>query len=389
MPDKWDLVLMGGMVGSMFSFLQFFVSPFIGSLSDRIGRRKTLLLTMIGNLVSTVLWTFASTFNMFLWARIVGGLSEGNVQLSIAIISDVTDETNRSKGLALVGIAFATAFTFGPPLGAYFTSFDLSTISPTLVKYGVYAFSSPALVALVLLTVEVAYIMAFLPETSNLHKVGSPREESKQTTVGQASLVSRNLSNLKTLNFIHALHLFIFSGMEFTLVFLTFDVFDYSNMQQGKLLGFIGIASSLIQGGYVRRKARTTGEKKMVLQGVIACVIALVMFALLAEMRSGTILLFIGAFCFAVTSGTVVSCLTSLASMQCSDHDPRLAKGHALGVFRSYGQLGRAIGPLVACTVYWAYGPVVCYSLGAICMSAVTATVVKCIPQTRKAHKTA
>jgi MFS family permease len=47
MTDKWDLVLMGGMVGSMFSFLQFFVSPFIGSLSDRVGRRKTLLLTMV------------------------------------------------------------------------------------------------------------------------------------------------------------------------------------------------------------------------------------------------------------------------------------------------------------------------------------------------------
>jgi MFS family permease len=290
---------------------------------------------------------------------------------------------------ALVGIAFATAFTFGPPLGAYFTSFDLSTISPTLVKYGVYEFSSPAVVALALLAIEVVYIMAFLPETSNLHKSKHRKEEGSQTTTEQASLVSRNLANLRTLNIIHALHLFIFSGMEFTLVFLTYDVFDYSNMQQGKLLGFIGIASSLIQGGYVRRKARTAGEKKMVLQGVIACTVALVMFALLAEKRSGVSMLFIGAFCFAITSGTVVSCLTSLASMQCQDYDPRLAKGHALGVFRSYGQLGRAIGPLVACTVYWAYGPVVCYSLGAICMSAVTVTVASCLPQTPKSHKMA
>jgi MFS family permease len=119
--DRWDLVLLGGMVGSMFSFLQFLVSPFIGTLSDLIGRRTTLLLTMvcypfkckskplivylytlkyqIGNLVSTALWASASSFNYFLLARIVAGLSEGNVQLSIAIISDVTDEKTRSKGL--------------------------------------------------------------------------------------------------------------------------------------------------------------------------------------------------------------------------------------------------------------------------------------------------
>jgi predicted MFS family arabinose efflux permease len=65
-----------------------------------------LLVFQIGNIISTALWTFASSFSIFLWARIVGGLSEGNVQLSIAIISDVTDESNRSKGLVMYRINF-------------------------------------------------------------------------------------------------------------------------------------------------------------------------------------------------------------------------------------------------------------------------------------------
>ncbi|KAH8552543.1 MFS, DHA1 sub-family [Umbelopsis sp. PMI_123] len=378
--DRWDLVLLGGMVGSMFSFLQFLVSPFIGTLSDLIGRRTTLLLTMIGNLVSTALWASASSFNYFLLARIVAGLSEGNVQLSIAIISDVTDEKTRSKGLALVGIAFAIAFTVGPAIGAYFASFDLSTIWPALVRYGIYPFSSPALVALALLTIEVLYIAAFLPETCNLRRnVSKSHNKSarQDDLIGQTTL---RLANLKTLNAIHALHLFIFSGMEFTLVFLTFDVLDYTNMQQGKLLGFIGIMSSLIQGGYVRRKAHILGEKRIVQQGVISCTCGLVLFAALAWMRGGVVWLFAGAFFFAVASGTVVSCLTSLASMQCSDCDPQLAKGRALGVFRSYGQLGRAFGPLVACAVYWAFGPVVCYTVGSFSMFLVTYTVIAYIP---------
>ncbi|KAI8575414.1 hypothetical protein K450DRAFT_261905 [Umbelopsis ramanniana AG] len=388
LTDKWDLVLLGGFVGSLFSFLQFLVSPYIGKISDSIGRRKTLLLTMIGNLISTVLWVFASSFDAFLWARIVGGLSEGNVQLSIAIISDVTDDQNRSKGLALVGIAFAIAFTIGPALGAYFASYDLTRISPALVEYGVYPFSSPALVALVLLSVEVLYIMAYLPETFNSRQKKETTDEKKvQQEAETPGQISKRLANLRILNAIHAFHLFIFSGMEFTLVFLTFDIFDYTNMQQGRLLGFIGIMSSLIQGGYVRRKAHAVGEKNIILQGVVACTLGLLMFTILALSRDSMALLYAGAFFFAVTSGTVVSCLTSLASMQCIDSDPRLAKGQALGVFRSRGQLGRAFGPLVACGVYWAYGPVVCYGLGSICMLIVTATVVAFIPQPQKVKK--
>ncbi|CAO3693794.1 unnamed protein product [Umbelopsis ramanniana] len=388
LTDKWDLVLLGGFVGSLFSFLQFLVSPYIGKISDSIGRRKTLLLTMIGNLISTVLWVFASSFDAFIWARIVGGLSEGNVQLSIAIISDVTDEQNRSKGLALVGIAFAIAFTIGPAMGAYFASYDLTHKFPALVEYGVYPFSSPALVALVLLSIEVLYIMAYLPETYNLRQKKETTDEKAVKETEATTQISKRLENLNVLNAIHAFHLFIFSGMEFTLVFLTFDIFDYTNMQQGRLLGFIGIMSSLVQGGYVRRKAHAVGEKKIILQGVVACTLGLIMFTTLSVLRDSMALLYAGAFFFAVTSGTVVSCLTSLASMQCVDSDPRLAKGHALGVFRSRGQLGRAFGPLVACGVYWAYGPVVCYGLGSICMLIVTATVVAFVPQPQKVRKT-
>jgi MFS family permease len=287
----------------------------------------------------------------------------------------------------LVGIAFAIAFTIGPALGAYFASFDLTRISPALVEYGVYPFSSPALVALVLLSVEVLYIIAFLPETSNIRQKNEATDGKPAKQAVTASQISQRMGNLSILNAIHAFHLFVFSGMEFTLVFFTFDIFDYTNMQQGRLLGFIGIMSSLIQGGYVRRKAHSVGEKMVILQGVVACTCGLSMFTILALLRDSVSLLYAGAFFFAVTSGTVVSCLTSLASMQCTDSDPRLAKGHALGVFRSRGQLGRALGPMIACGVYWAYGPVVCYGLGSICMFIVTTVVVAFVPQPQTPQK--
>ena len=157
---------------------------------------------------------------------------------------------------------------------------------------------------------------------------------------------------------------------------------DWNNTQNGKLIGSIGIISALLQGGYVRRKASKIGEGKMARQGVFSCFLALVLLALLPHFvssganpakqtssstdSSSTIpstalrLLQLSAVCMAFTSATVVNSLTAFASLQCDDTvgvdetngkpvvgSPELAKGQALGKFRSSGQLGRALGPII------------------------------------------
>lgn len=115
--EKLDIVLFGGLIGSLFAFLQFIVSPIIGKLSDKYGRKNILLASMVGNLLSVVCWVYADSFGWFLLSRIIGGLTEGNVQLSIAMISDISTPKDRQRSLALVGICFAIAFSVGPPLG--------------------------------------------------------------------------------------------------------------------------------------------------------------------------------------------------------------------------------------------------------------------------------
>ncbi|KAI9009929.1 major facilitator superfamily domain-containing protein [Phycomyces nitens] len=331
---------------------------------------------MVGNIASTLIWLFSRSFSTFLLARLIGGLSEGNVQLSIAIISDITLPERRSRNLALVGIAFAVAFTFGPPLGAWFASIDLAKIYPETVEWGIYPYSMPALVAMGLLVIETVYLAKYLPETRHQKSI----ETSEPKTSGAAAAsqdsqgsVETRLSNLRRLNILQCLFSLLFSGMEFTLVFLTFDVLDYSHMQQGKLLGTMGIMSSLIQGGYVRRKVQVVGEKALVIQGMVACVVGLGCLAITA-LRVQQAWLYCGVCFLAFTSGTVVNCLTSLASLQCDDdhaENNRLAKGRALGEFRSFGQLGRALGPVSACGLYWMTGPVCCYSAGAIVMTTI------------------
>eukprot|EP00842_Homolaphlyctis_polyrhiza_P000275 jgi/Hompol1/1248/HPOL_001764-RA len=403
--SRLDIVLFGGMLGSMFSLLQFISSPIIGKLSDQYGRRNVLLLSMIGNAISTLLWIFSGSFPVFVMSRIVGGLTEGNVQMSIAIISDITPPSERSKNLAWVGISFALAFTLGPPLGAYLCSFDLHKAFPDLP---INNYSSPALFAFVLIIIETAYLFLYLPETNNVFKASQtesvdPQGASKKTRLSPSSDSARTSNQrLAILSLVHFVFLFSFSGMEFTLTFLTHDRFDFTHGQQGRLLAFMGILSAAIQGGYVRRVAhKYVSEQTLVFQGILSCAIGL---AIVGQLATTTTWLYTGAAFLAFTSGTVVGSLTSLASLVSSSEASSSKsdsdglsdlsehaddnRGHLLGKFRSMGQLGRSMGPLVACSGYWIIGSQRVYLLAAVAMLLLAIAVHILLPQRPLRSKT-
>ena len=119
-PDKVNTVLYGGFLGSMYSFLQFLGSPIVGALSDIYGRKPLMMFCLIGITMSYLLWALSCNFTIFVLARFVGGISKGNISLSMAIISDVTSPKTRGKAMALVGIAFSIGFVVGPMIGAFF-----------------------------------------------------------------------------------------------------------------------------------------------------------------------------------------------------------------------------------------------------------------------------
>jgi hypothetical protein len=156
-------------------------------------------------------------------------------------------------------------------------------------------------------------------------------------------------------------------------------VFDWSNTQNGKLIAGIGIVSAVLQGGYVRRALARVGELNMARRGTSSCAIGLVALALVPRFAAlsrpdlAVRILQVAAVCMAFTSATVVNALTAHASLQCDEvpppefaaaqsddgkpiteivRHPELAKGQALGRFRSAGQLGRAIGPLLGNRAY-------------------------------------
>ncbi|BGP20159.1 hypothetical protein JCM10213_000756 [Rhodosporidiobolus nylandii] len=414
-PEQWDLTILGGLLAALFSFCQYLLSPFLGRLSDRYGRKRVLLTTMIGNLASAALWLRADSFGLYALSRIVGGLSEGNVQLSIACITDVTSPATRSRSLALVGMAFAGAFVIGPPLGAWLASRTigrLSTIAlpPFLHTLGLpgevqlNAYAVPAAITLALLALETVYLALYLPETKGWAKNSDEAASGEKSAPIAANAAAprsaaERLARLRQLERIHFFFLLFFAGAEFTLCFLTHNLFSFSNLDNGRLLGFVGILSSLLQGGYVRRKASSSARTaSLALSGIRTCAVSLALLALLPYLTSAgreggaKKALWAAAAGLAYVSATVVNSLNALASFETdpepsstassstASQDPRLEKGAALGRFRSRGQLGRALGPLVTTAIYftlspaWAYG--IC-AVGVLGVAGLMGTVVR------------
>ncbi|XP_077992459.1 major facilitator superfamily domain-containing protein 10-like [Glandiceps talaboti] len=357
--EKYNSVLFGGVISSLFSFLQFVASPILGSASDVYGRRPLMLISMVGIAASYALWAISHNFTLFVIARIVGGISKGNVSLSTAIVTDVSSVKNRGKGMALIGIAFSLGFLFGPSIGAYFAK--ISTF-----RQGEF-YIIPALFSLSLAIIDIIFIYAFFEETLPLNK----RAKSFSSTFREAyNLLSpyslfqfkavqrcpeKDLHILRKLGQSYFLYLFLYSGLEFTLTFLVHRRFQYTSMEQGKMFLFIGIIMALIQGGYSRR-IPPGSEKKTAVRGMLILIPAFLCIAF----ASTQTLLYIGLAMFSFASATVVPCLSTMVSSYGSTDQ----KGTVVGIFRSLGALARAIGPIAASIVYWSIGSTKCYTIG-------------------------
>lgn len=386
--DTHNGVLLGGLIGSWFSLLQFLSSPFFGALSDRYGRKPILLIAMSGTVISYFIWYMSpATFVLFLLSRTIGGLSKSNVSLSLAIITDASNSDSRGRGMAIVGSSFSLAFIIGPMLGALFSSWSTTTSAiDDLIKI-------PAAVAIALSSINLLLVSTLLPETRQCRNYEQNKQSctkssnqrpktqlSSEEPISTFKFIVQNATQyidprslftfrsvhcqtqqeatiLRQTGFIYFLYLLFYSGLEFTLSFLTHLRFNFTSMDQGKLYLFSGIIMSLIQGGYIRR-VKPGKEARLATIGLVVVVPSFIMMALASSVAHiyGALIL------YAFSSAVIVPCLTTIVSSQ----GPPEQKGAILGVFRSIGALARAVGPTVASICFWTYGSVTCYCGGAL-----------------------
>ncbi|KAM4809113.1 major facilitator superfamily domain-containing protein 10 [Rhinophrynus dorsalis] len=361
---KYNSVLFGGLIGSIFSLLQFISSPLTGATSDYLGRRRTMMITAVGLIVSYALWAVSRSFGVFILSRVVGGLSKGNVSLCTAIIADLPSPKSRSTGMAMIGVAFSLGFTLGPMIGAYFA---MNAASEELF------YVQPALLALSFSVVDLMFIFLLLPETLTKENRVSTVTASFQgasdllspVSLFHFSAVTRrrdapsvdSLQKLRVLGLVYFLYLFLFSGLEYTISFLTHQRFQFSSMQQGKMFFFIGITMALIQGGYARR-IKPGNEIKAVQMAIILLIPAF----LLIGWANNLTTLGIGLLLYSFAAAIVVPCLSSLVS----SYGLASQKGTVMGILRSLGALARAVGPVLSATLYWVVGAEMCFSICAV-----------------------
>ena len=355
-PNRFlTTVLFGGILGSLYSLLQFVFSPIWGRLSDRYGRRRILIFTVGGTAFSYLLWIFSGSFWLLLFARALGGAMAGNIAVATAAVADVTKPEERSRGMALVGFAFGMGFIVGPAIGGTASLLDLHALIPSAESWGLHPFSLPALLASGLALFNWIWIARSFKETREGSVSGVTSERRRFAFFG-----------LKVAGIRHAINVYLvlliaFAAMEFTLTFLAVERLAYSPRELTLVFVFVGLVLAFTQGWFVRRYARRIGETRCILLGLILASLGLVMLSVAA----GTGLFYTGLALLGMGIGITSPTLTALVSLY-SDAE---SQGANLGAFRSAGALARAIGPFLGAIIFWSLGSFAAYLAGAVAIA--------------------
>ena len=354
-PQFMTTVLFGGILGSIYALLQFITAPLWGRLSDRIGRRSVLIITLSGIALSYLVWTLSGSFSLLLASRLLSGAMSGNLSVATAAIADITTRKNRAKGMALIGIAFGLGFIVGPAIGGLSSKINLLDSYPGLAQWGINPFSVPALIALSLALVNLISVITHFKES--LSKKKHPQESSKSRI---AAIFDIQKPDIRRANLIYFIIILSFSGMEFTLTFLAVERLNFSPSQNGLLFVFIGFFLILTQGIGVRRLAPLVGEKRLILIGIGLGSMAFAGTAYAMELTT----FLISQALLAIGIGLINPSLSAIVSLYASEE----TQGRYLGILRSVASLARAMGPLLAASLYFYFGSRFSYFTGSLIM---------------------
>tara|TARA_R110002096_G_scaffold125434_1_gene270949 strand:- start:383 stop:1711 length:1329 start_codon:yes stop_codon:yes gene_type:complete len=345
----------GGILGSIYSLLQFVFAPFWGGFSDRVGRKPVLRLTLAGTALSYVLWIYAGPFWVLVLARMMGGIMAGNISTASAVVADICPGPERAKGMGMLGAGIGLGFVMGPAIGGMTSGWNLLESHPEWAKFGINPFSGCAAIALGLAVLNLVLVMRKFPETRPAKITGSER-----TRMPFRSLNEFASPALKRVNFAYFTYFLAFAAMEFTLSFLAVERLQYEPHDIAWMFVAVGLTIAVVQGGFVRRLAPKLGERKLGLFGMALTVPGF----LLVGFAHSSAMMYAGLFPLAAGSACVMPSLSALVSHLA----PEDRQGLALGIFRSLGSMSRAIGPLLGGLLFFGFGSSSPYVTAAVVM---------------------
>ena len=358
-----------GLLMSIYSFTQFLFSPFWGSLSDRIGRRPTILITLVGGSMSYFLFAFADTLWVLFLARGLAGAFGGNISTAHAYIGDVTTPAERSKGMGLIGAAFGLGFVFGPLLGA-----GLGVLGRMLGDRPPLGLSFSALAVGVLCLANAAFAWRSLAESLAPELRARSREAQKE---GRLRAIWQQLRRpiAGPLMFVYFLSGFAMAQMEAMLIPYMADRFQWGLEITMYGFAYIGVIMMLTQGVFIRRWMPKLGEPVVLCAGLLMFAISL--FALAGA--GGVVGVAIAMTILAFGNGLMRPPNLGIISLS----TPADQQGSSMGVANSLASLGRILGPALGGYLYESINrvaPFVAAGLLALVALAVTVALYRELP---------
>ena len=315
-----------GALMAIYSLAQFIAAPLWGRLSDRVGRKPVLALSLLGSTLSYAWLAYSESLWMLFAARAMGGFMAGNIATAFAYVADVTTPANRAKGMGIVGAAFGLGFIFGPAIGGILAGAD-----PMHADYRTPALIAAALSALAML-LTVLILPESLPRSVRQAHRAMPRADRWQALA--RALRRPSVGRLIAIAFLAT---FVFAGIETTFAMWSRRRFGWGPEQNGYLFAFIGLISATVQGGLVGRLAKHFGEHRLVVAGAATLAIGILAVPLAASVP----LLAIAMLAVALGFGLMTPSLNSLVSLSVDAG----VQGGTMGVTRSATTLARVLGP--------------------------------------------
>lgn len=311
-----------GFLTASYSFFQFIFAPILGRLSDRYGRKKLLIISQFGSMIGYFILAFANNLPLIFLARIIDGITGGNISIAQAYIADVTTKENRAKGMGLIGAAFGLGFIFGPAIGG-----SLSKIS----------YSAPAILAAVVSLITIITTYFFLKESVNTQKTS----HSNETRLNWQSIKKVFIKPSLTL-LIFAFFLVNLSFSSFQGIFPLYSEkkFRFGPTENGWIFTYIGILVVLIQLKIMPFLVSRLKEKRVMQFGLF--LLSLGFFLLPFSNNIYLLGLFLTFLSFG--NGLFNPAIQALASEKVG----RLEYGEVLGIMQAFGSIGRILGPIIA-----------------------------------------
>jgi MFS family permease len=332
-----------GLLMASYSAMQCLFSPWWGRLSDHIGRRPVIMIGLSGSVLFYFLFGLAAVLKslpLLFVGRIGAGIAGATIATAQAYIADTTTLEKRSKGMALIGMAFGMGFTFGPLLGFL-----------AVPKAGSEAGPWPGYAAAILSAIALALAAFRLPES--LQRNSQPARHREFSL--QAWRVALRVPSIPFILVAIFVCIFSFANFETTLSLLVKGsrhaprpLFEFSQGQVCLTYAFIGLMLALVQGGIVRRLADKIHESRLATTGA-AIQVAGFGLTLWAIHQVSVIMLF-------VALGTVVSGFAfmqpNLQGLLSRRSDPA-EQGLVLGVGQSVSSLARIFGAGIGIPLLW------------------------------------